>query len=284
MNKFLEFIKSGKIMMAAHRGDKDCRPENTIPAFKHAIEVGSDGIETDIHQTKDGVLVMMHDHTIDRTTTGTGKVCELTLAEILQYDASVPTRFGDEYKGTKVPTFEEFLDLVEPYPDLLLNLELKDYPGVEGEEIAFSTADKVVAAIERRGMGDRIMLNCFSGKVLYYIHEKYGDKYPLHGFYPAFIMSHSDEYDLFPILTYACLFNQEQKPDGKLWVPPGTSILRSAEDFRELKEKLHCEPCVCFARDTHYLMKEAIARGVTMFTCNDPERAVQILKDLGYRK
>ena len=82
MNKILEFIKSGKIMMAAHRGDKDCRPENTMPAYEHAIEVGADAIEVDVHQTKDGVLVMMHDHTVDRTTNGTGKVSDMTLAEI----------------------------------------------------------------------------------------------------------------------------------------------------------------------------------------------------------
>ena len=280
MNKFLSFINSGKIMMAAHRGDKDCRPENTLPAFRHAIELGSDGIETDIHQTKDGVLVMMHDHTVDRTTDGTGKVCEMTLAEIRALDAGI--KKGEEYRGTKVPTFEEFLDTVEPYPDLLLNLEIKDYPEVEGDS-CYGTADKVIEAVERRGMGDRIMFNCFSWQVLKYVHDKYGDRYPLHGFYPDFLM-HDPEIDVFPFLTYACLFNCVKLPDGRVdWSPRKKEELMPAADFAKVKNELGVEPCVCFAKDTPELMREAVARGATMFTCNDPERAIAILKDLGLR-
>ncbi len=279
MNKFLEWIESGKIMMAAHRGDKDCRPENTIPAFKHAIELGADGIETDIHQTKDGVIIMMHDHTVDRTTDGVGRVCDKTLAEIKELDAGI--KKGEEYRGTRVPTFDEFLDLVEPYPNLLLNLELKDYPGVEGD-ICYSTADKVIAEIERRGMADRIMLNCFSWEVLNYIVEKHGNKYPLHGFYPDYLMQFPKR-DMYPDLTYVCLFNC-QLVDGKVdWSPRKVQELLPAEEFKKVND-MGCETCVCFVKDTPELMQAAIDRGVSMFTCNNPERAIQILKDLGYRK
>ena len=280
MNKFLSFIRSGKIMMAAHRGDKDCRPENTLPAFRHAIELGSDGIETDIHQTKDGVLVMMHDHDVDRTTNGSGRVCEMTLSEIRKLDAGI--KKGEAYRGTLVPTFDEFLDLTEPYPDLLLNLEIKDYPGVEGD-VCYSTADKVIEAVERRGMGDRIMFNCFSWQVLKYVHEKYGDRYPLHGFYPPFLMQNPAE-NVYPYLTYVCLFNCVLTPDGRAdWSPRKTRELCSPEQFDEVKNKLGCEPCVCFAKDTPELMKAAVDLGATMFTCNNPERAIAILKDLGLR-
>ena len=278
MNKFLEFIKSGKIMMAAHRGDKDCRPENTLPAFRHAIELGADGIETDIHQTKDGILVMMHDHDVDRTTDGHGRVCDMTLEEIKKLDAGI--KKGEEYRGTRVPTFEEFLDLVEPYPDLLLNLELKDYPNVEGD-ICYSTADKLIEAVERRGMGERIMINCFSWKVLDYVAGKYGDRYPLHGFWPDFLMQRPEK-DMYPYLTYVCLFNCVMK-DGKAdWSPRKTSEFCPREDFEKVKA-MGCEPCVCFVHDTPELMREAIGLGVTMFTCNDPEKAVKILREIGAR-
>ncbi|MCQ2427462.1 MAG: hypothetical protein MJ137_03525 [Clostridia bacterium] len=280
MNKFIEWIKTGKIMMAAHRGDKDCRPENTIPAFLHAIELNADGIETDIHQTRDGVLVMMHDHDVDRTTDGTGRVCDMTLEEIKKLDAGI--KKGEEYRGTRVPTFEEFLDVVEPYPDLLLNLEIKDYPDVEGD-ICYSTADKVIEAVERRGMGDRIMFNCFSWQVLKYVHEKYGDKYPLHGFYPDSLMRKPQE-NVYPYLTYACLFPCVKKADGTAdWSPRKVNELCTPEQFREVKDTLGVEPCVCFIKDTPELMKKAVEMGATMFTCNNPERAIAILKELGLR-
>ncbi len=276
MNKFLEFIKSGKIMMAAHRGDKDCRPENTMPAFRHAIELGSDGIETDLHQTKDGVIVMIHDLLVDRTTDGTGRVCDMTLEELRKLDAGV--KFSEEYKGTKVPTFEEFLDLVAPYDDLLLNLEIKDYPEDLGD-FAYSTADKIIAMVEERGMSDRVMLNCFSRPMLSYLHDKF-PSYPLHGFYPEFLMRGSQD-NLYPYLTYVCLFNVYKNEQGKTTRLP--EPLLPKEDFDKVKYELGCEPCVCFAVDTPEKMQAAIDRGTTMFTCNDPEKAIQILKDLGYR-
>lgn len=281
MNKFLESIAAGKILMAAHRGDKDCRPENTIPAFMHAIELKADGIETDLHQTADGVIIMMHDHDVDRTTDGTGMVFQKTLAEMKALDAGI--KFGEQYRGTRVPTFAEFLDLVEPYPDLLLNLELKDYPEIEGD-ICYSTADKVIAMVEERGMQDRVMLNCFSWEVLKYIVDKYGDKYPLHGFWPEFLMHHP-QVDLYPYLTYVCLFNARLAPDGKKIdrTLQKTQPLCDVEAFEEVKRR-GCAACVCFGVDTPELMKGAVERGTTMFTCNDPEKAIKILKGLGYRK
>ena len=280
MNKFIESINAGKIIMAAHRGDKKRRPENTEPAFRHAIEVGADCIETDLHQTKDGEIVVIHDAGLKRTTDGTGYVYEKTLAQIKELDAG--SWFSPEYAGTRVPTFEEFLDIVGPYPDMMLNLELKDYPRDVGD-MTYDTADKVIAAVERRGMSDRVMINSFSWQVLKYVHEKYGDKYPLHGFHPAFLMQ-SPEEDLFPYLTYVCLFNCVKRPDGSVdWSPDKTPEQRR-QDFLEVKNVLHCEPCVCFGTDTPELMKTAVDNGVTMFTCNDPESAAEILRGLGLRK
>jgi glycerophosphoryl diester phosphodiesterase len=272
---FMSTFFGEKIIMAAHRGDKKNCPENTLPAFKRAIEIGSDAIECDIHQTKDGVIVMMHDHDVDRTTDGTGRVCDLTFEEIRKLDAGI--KFGEQFKGTKVPTFEEFLDLVEPEKDLLLNLEIKDYPQVEGDEIAFSTVDKVIAAVEARGMGGRIMFNSFSAQLLEYVNKKY-PQYPLHGFFPMYLMS-GIRYNPYDFLDYACLFpnhleNGKKVSDGAALCP--------AEDFEYLHER-NVRSCVCFPVDTEENMKAAIDLGVKMFTCNDPENAIKILKKLGYR-
>ncbi len=279
MNKFSEWIESGRIMMAAHRGDKDCRPENTIPAFQHAIALGADGIETDLHQTKDGEIVMMHDLLVDRTTNGSGRVCDMTLEELRRLDAGV--KFDEAYRGTQVPTFTEFLDLVAPYDDLLLNLEIKDYPEELGD-FAYRTVDQIVAMVEERGIGDRVMFNSFSWRTLKYLHETY-PAYPLHGFYPEFLMKDPEE-NVYPYLTYVCLFHRRKRADGTVDKELGIrEPLCSAEKFRAVKETLGCEPCVCFPVDTPELMRAAVDRGVTMFTCNDPERAIGILRDLGLR-
>jgi glycerophosphoryl diester phosphodiesterase len=279
MNQWLEWIRSGKIMMAAHRGDRDCRPENTLPAFLHAVELGADGIETDLHQTHDGEIVMMHDLRIDRTTDGQGRVCDMTLAELRTFDAGV--KFGEEYRGTKIPTFSEFLDVVEPHSSLLLNLEIKDYPEELGD-FAYRTADKIVAMVEERGIGDRVMFNSFSWRMLKYLHETY-PAYPLHGFYPEFLMKDPEE-NVYRYLTYVCLFRRRKLADGTVDKEWGRlDPLCSEEEFRTVKETLGCEPCVCFHTDTPELMRDAIARGVTMFTCNNPERAIAILKELGAR-
>ena len=277
-NLFDKFLKSGKIMLAAHRGERRNLPENTMPAFRYAMAAQADAIETDIHRTKDGVLVIFHDHEVSRTTNGEGAVRDKTLAEMKALDAGV--KFGERYAGTRVPTLAEFFDFVKPYPDLLLNLELKDYPEHVGET-AFVTADETIAMAEAYGLGERIMINSFSWEVLRHVHRKYGDRYPLHGFYPAFTMHHPKE-DLYPYLDYVCMQNVDLDAEGKAVRPDRP--MRPAEDFTYVKEVLGCEPCVCFSVDTPELMQTAIDRGVTMFTCNEPAEAAKILKSLGYRR
>jgi len=268
----MKWTSKDKIILAAHRGDKEFCPENTMPAFERAIKLGCDAIETDIHQTSDGYMIIMHDHDVDRTTNGTGKICEKTLAEMRTLDAGV--KFSEEFKGTLVPTLDEFLDLCEPYHDLLLNLELKDYPAVEGDAIAFSSVDKVIAAVEKRNMQDRVMINSFSCQVLEYCHEKY-PSYPLHGFFPIHRMS-GVTYNPYEYLTYACLFSGSLV-NGKLTRSPDP--VSPKEDFEYL-DKNGVYTCVCFPKDTEELMQRAVDLGVLMFTSNNPETALAILKKI----
>jgi glycerophosphoryl diester phosphodiesterase len=99
------------VRVIAHRGASHARPENTLVAFEHAIELGVDLIEYDVRLTHDGQTVIMHDKTVDRTTSGEGAVSDLTLEQILSFDASV----GHEgYAGTRVPTLDEVCTLVAP--------------------------------------------------------------------------------------------------------------------------------------------------------------------------
>lgn len=97
MNYWTE--SKNNIYVAAHRGWSDVYPENTMEAFRAAVELGVDQLETDIRVTKDGKLVLIHDDTVDRTTNGTGLVREKSLEELRQLDAG-------SYMGKNLETFE----------------------------------------------------------------------------------------------------------------------------------------------------------------------------------
>ncbi len=118
----------------SHRGGAALAPENTLAAFRMAVErYRTDMLELDVHQTRDGVLVVSHDPTVDRCTDGAGRIAELTLAELQRLDAG--RRFTRDWgrtfpfrgKGVRLPTLEEVL---RAFPGLRLNIELKaDAPG-----------------------------------------------------------------------------------------------------------------------------------------------------------
>ncbi len=110
----------------AHRGDTKAAPENTLPAIRSAVEKHAAQIEFDLHLTKDGRLVVIHDATVDRTTNGKGRVAEMTFDEIRALDAG--SKFDPKFAGTPIPTFREVLDII-PH-DILCNVHLKDAPGV----------------------------------------------------------------------------------------------------------------------------------------------------------
>ncbi|MFA5863375.1 MAG: glycerophosphodiester phosphodiesterase family protein [Phycisphaerae bacterium] len=113
--------------IVAHRGISSLWPENSLIAFQKAIELGADSVECDVRRTLDGKLVVIHDPMIDRTTTGTGLVCRMTLDQIRQYPLTMPD--GQEgsriCKDQKTPTFDEFLDLLGP-AGVELRIEIKE--------------------------------------------------------------------------------------------------------------------------------------------------------------
>lgn len=126
--------------LCAHRGCLDTHPENTLPAFREAIRLGAQMIEFDVQLTKDSALVIMHDETVDRTTNGTGRVSDLTLAEIRRLDAG--RKKGEPFAGTPVPTFEETLAIMPR--NVWLNCHLK------GGEAVGKAAAALVARVGRK--------------------------------------------------------------------------------------------------------------------------------------
>lgn len=130
-----------RTMILGHRGASGEAPENTLAAFALAGEQGAHGIELDVQPSADGVLVIMHDETVDRTTDGAGRVADLTYAALAGLDAG---------GGERVPTLEEALTLARGR--LFVDIEIKD-PGVE---------PAVAALVERLGVADAVAISSFS--------------------------------------------------------------------------------------------------------------------------
>lgn len=138
----------------AHRGASGYYPENTMLAFEKAVELGCDGIETDVQLTSDGVLVLFHDELLDRTTNGKGFIAEKSYVEIEKLDAGI--KRGKKFKGLKIPTLDELLDFAK-YKNIILNLELKngviDYKNLE---------NLVIKKVYDYGLEDRVIISSFN--------------------------------------------------------------------------------------------------------------------------
>lgn len=140
-------------MIYGHRGASAHAPENTLEAFRLAMEMGADGFELDVHLSKDGELVVIHDETVDRTTDGTGFVRELTLQQLKELDAS--NAMGG-YKDCRIPTLKEVYTLIQDTHHIV-NVEIKtdecDYPEIE---------EKCLALAKEMGVEDRIIYSSFN--------------------------------------------------------------------------------------------------------------------------
>lgn len=138
----------------AHRGFSGKYPENTMLAFRKALECGADGIEMDVQLTKDGELVVIHDERVDRTTNGTGYVRDYTLDELRKLDASYI--YSDEVGFQTIPTFDEYCQWVSGTP-LVTNIELKTgvypYPGIEA---------KVWPVLQRYHLEEKVIISSFN--------------------------------------------------------------------------------------------------------------------------
>ena len=135
----------------AHRGASHARPENTLPAFEYAIELGMDLLEFDVHLTADGYPVVIHDGSVDRTTNGTGKVSELTLNEVKSFDVA---------DGVGIPTLEEVLELAEP-SGLGLDVQLK-----ADDENRTALTTKTIRALRKTGYDSRAFIASDEATVL----------------------------------------------------------------------------------------------------------------------
>lgn len=142
---------TGKVSIVAHRGLSAEEPENTMRSFRRAVEVGCDLIEFDLHRTRDGQVVVIHDDTVDRTTDGTGYVGDLSLAEIRALDAG---------KGERVPTFEEVCAWAAGV-GVTLSVELKQPAPVGGRARDPDLAAGALLWLRQHGLLERCLVHSF---------------------------------------------------------------------------------------------------------------------------
>ena len=186
-NKYIAFHKPEGLMLSAHRAGGVLEPEETMAAFKQSMEEAQrenykvDILEFDLHLTKDDELVLMHDHEIDRTSDGSGKICDMTLAELKTYNFGYNFKTQDgvyKYRGksdaelvdVRIATLEEVLQYVENVarPDKSMNyvIEIKD-----GDDVGRRAMNKLYRMMVKYDIVDRTVFGTFQGEISKYVDE-----------------------------------------------------------------------------------------------------------------
>lgn len=140
----------------AHRGANKFAPQNTIPAFRKAIELGCDGFENDVHLTSDGHIVICHNYTVDATSDGIGCIAEMTLEELRKLDFG--SYFCSDFKGTKIPLLSEFFELCSGLD--VINVEIK------APKNPCDIVPNTINLAKKFGLAETLIISSFSPKVL----------------------------------------------------------------------------------------------------------------------
>lgn len=151
-------------LVVGHRGFRARYPENTLVSFQAAVDAGVQMVELDVHLTRDGELVVIHDDTVDRTTGGSGEVSKMTLAELKELDAG--RWFDDRFTGERIPTLQEVFDGVGDR--VKINIEIK----FAGEDYVPGRIETVVFdIIKGQGAENRVLISSFDPRVVQYVRQ-----------------------------------------------------------------------------------------------------------------
>jgi glycerophosphoryl diester phosphodiesterase len=154
------------VMVVAHRGFSGAAPENTLAAFRKAIEAGSDMIELDVHLSKDGKIVVIHDETLERTTNGQGRVVDHPLKEIKRLDAG--SWFSPQFAGERIPILQEVLSLAQG--KVPVNIEIKN--PTHGKYSLAELTEKAHQEVKRAEMLNQVIFSSFNPVSLEWIQKR----------------------------------------------------------------------------------------------------------------
>lgn len=235
--------KPSKTFIFAHRGNKAYYPENTMAAFKSALDLHSDGIELDVHLSKDGQLMVIHDETIDRTTNGVGKIKDMDVEQLKSFSAGL--WFADRFENEKIPTLNEVFELLkEENFSGTLNIELKTdieaYPGL---------VDKVLQLEKDFQPSWNIVYSSFNLYTLLEMHQKDATKQL------AFLMEDNQFIDYLHHLPF------------EAWHP-------STRFFKNLHQKIAYQDMRIYTVNDDDLMIECFQLGVKAIFTDDPQKGI----------
>lgn len=258
--KDLWYARKNHIPVLGHRGIFAKYPENTLVSFEAAIDLGVDLIEFDVNVTKDGELVVIHDNTIDRTSDHTGLTRDYTLAELKTFDFGV--RFPDRFNGVRIPTLREVLELVVRRSDtLLLNVEIKD--------MTAECVDKTIAMLHGYGLAVRSVIACFDAAIIRYTKEKHPEM-RTQGFPGRYMANFTEE-------TYDCMFGMGIPINWNGCTP---DVVRADVEFAKSRGIL----AWLFCADTPEAVRQCVEYGTDNITGNNPEVALNTLREMGLHR
>ncbi|MDL2233577.1 glycerophosphodiester phosphodiesterase [Ruminococcaceae bacterium OttesenSCG-928-L11] len=251
-----EMLASDRFFVSGHRGYMAKYPQNTMISFQKAIEAGVDMIELDVRLSKDNVLMLLHDNTLDNTTDGSGPLEDCTALELSRLDAGIKT--SPEFAGERIPTFQALCEFLADYPQMMVNVEVKPAPR------ALQAAEQVVAMTERYHLTERCIFNSFDGDVIALFHDRYG--LPTQA-YPGERMLHfvDGETGTYSKMT-AMGFHIR-------WITP--QRIKQCTD-------MGIQPW-CWSPNTEEQAHFVLDHGLKVATCDDPLPMLQVARERGRR-
>ena len=244
-----------KFMNIAHRGASSYAPENTFVAYDKALAMGINHVELDIHLTRDGQIVVIHDDTVDRTTNSSGRVADFTLDELRALDAG--SWFSSEYMGERIRSLGETLEHYKG--KLYFHIEIKQ------REIAGGLARRTIDMVRGYGLTDSVTITSFSKEWLEEA-AAYDSALPKGWLVPTGCAGWDDS------------IIEQSKELGLAQICPRADLTTP-----QLVERLHAEGFVvrCHGLYNEDLMRHAVDVGADGATVNFPDRMTEYLKSKG---
>jgi glycerophosphoryl diester phosphodiesterase len=267
------FFRSERPLVIAHQGGELLAPSNTLTSFKHAVDLGVDVLEFDIHITKDGHLVTIHDPTVERTTNGKGNVHDLTLDEVQKLDAGY--RFEDldgklsyRGKGAYIPALEE---VFQSFPNMKMVIEIKDDNPVERVP---EISEKLWTLIQKYQKEDQVVVASFDQKIINQFEEVSDGKVAL--------SAGEDEIRKFIIFKKLFLANLYTPNADVFQIPTKESIFNLASPSIMKEAARRNVNIQYWTIDDKETMRSLLEDGADGIITNRPDLMLEVLAEMGF--
>ncbi len=264
---------NSKFVVCGHRGFAAEYPENTMSSFRAAAELGVDMIEMDVVCSKEGIPVICHDYELERTSDGVGLLADYTLEELRGYNMAA--KFAKRPMVERIVTFEEMCALLDEFPELMFNIDMKTDDG--------TIANRVADIVESKGYKGRVIFNGLNGYGLAQMHDR------------GFMVEASPD-GFYGMQNFGCLLGDGVKKAEALCYNACQDV--NPENVEKLKNNYGvevwawCSSWDGYSRCSDGSMKKTdcceclqnmLDNGVTMALCNHPDRVIEYLKEKGLR-